>query len=105
MATLKFQVAHALSKDEAKKRVDKLLTYWKSKYGVTSRWNGDTAEMSGKVMKIDLTASLAVTDSSVTGEATDPGFLLREPARNYLNKKFQAYLNPNAEPAQLSSED
>jgi len=98
MGLLKFEVAHSLSKDEAKKRIEQLLKYWQNKYGVASNWTGDSAKIAGKVMKIDLNATLAITDKAVVGEATDPGFLLRTPARNYLNEKFSSYLDPNTKP-------
>lgn len=103
MGLLNFEVVHTLSKDDAKRRVEHLLAYWKTKYGVTSQWNGDRAQISGKVMKVDLTGSLSVSDQSVSGEATDPGFLLREPARSYLNKKLKIYLDPESDPVRLAT--
>ena len=41
MGTMKFEIPHTLNKDEARKRVEQLLQYWRSKYGVQSNWSGD----------------------------------------------------------------
>jgi hypothetical protein len=95
MGTLKFEVPHSLPKDEVKKRVEQLLTYWGSKYGVKSDWQGDGARLVGKVMGIQLDASFVITDKAVAGEGTDPGMLLRGQAKSYLQKKFGEVLDPS----------
>ncbi|ADO72364.1 polyhydroxyalkanoic acid system family protein [Stigmatella aurantiaca] len=94
MGTMKFEVPHSLPKDEVKKRVEQLLQYWGSKYGVKADWAGDGAKLVGKVMGINLDASFVITDKAVQGEGTDPGMLLRTQAKNYLQKKFGAVLDP-----------
>jgi Putative polyhydroxyalkanoic acid system protein (PHA_gran_rgn) len=88
-------VPHGLSKDEALTRAKKLLEYWGTKYGITSSWSGETARMNGKVMGISLEAVMTITDKKVSGEATDPGMLLRGKARRYLEEKFQWALDPS----------
>lgn len=95
MGTMKFEVSHSLPKDEAKKRVEQLLHYWGSKYGVKSDWSGDGAKLNGKVMGINLDASFVITDKAIQGEGTDPGMLLRGQAKAYLQKKFGAVLDPS----------
>jgi hypothetical protein len=35
-----------------------------------------------------------VAEGKVGGEATDPGFLFREKAKQYLTEKFEYYLDP-----------
>ncbi|MCY1033761.1 polyhydroxyalkanoic acid system family protein [Corallococcus sp. BB11-1] len=96
MGMLKFEVPHNLPKDEVKKRVEQLLSYWGTKYGVKSDWTGDEgAKLAGKVMGINLDASFVITDKTVTGEGTDPGMLLRGQAKTYLQKKFGAVLDPS----------
>jgi len=94
MGTMKFEVPHRLSKDEAKKRVSQLLEYWNSKYGVKSHWDGDRASVNGKAMGITIQADLEVGEGKVGGDASDPGFLFREKAKKYLTQKFNAYLDP-----------
>ena len=101
MGMIKFEVPHGLSKDDAKKRVEQLVDYWKRKYGVAVSWAGDAAKLSGKVMGISIDADLQISDKKVGGEATDPGLLLRGQAKSYLTRKFQAYLDPNKKPGDV----
>lgn len=91
---LKFGVPHSLPRDQAKRRVEKLVSYWSAKYGLKAEWSGDSARLSGKAMGLPVQATLEVRDAGVEGEATDPGFLLRDRARKYLTEKFGAYLDP-----------
>ncbi len=102
MGMLKFEVGHSLSKDEARSRVAQLLEYWSAKYGVKATWTGDKAHASGKVMGLSFHADLEVTGDKVGGEATDPGFLLRDKARKYLTEKFASYLAPGGPPSQAT---
>ena len=94
MSKIRLDIPHSLSKDQARARVEKLLTYWSTKYGVATEWKGDAARLSGKVMGLSLAADLQVRDGKVDGEATDPGFLFRDKAKKYLTEKFAHYLNP-----------
>jgi hypothetical protein len=91
--TFEFHVSHALPREEARARIQKLTTTW-SKHGVQSSWEGDEAQLDGKVMGMHLVATLKVTDTQVGGEATDPGMLLRGQAKKYLTEKFAHYLDP-----------
>jgi hypothetical protein len=104
MGLLSFEVPHTLPKEEARKRLEQLTRYWAGKYGVASRWSGDEATLSGKVMGISLSATLKVTESKVGGEATDPGMLLRGKAKKYLTHKFNSYLDPAKTLEQLGGE-
>jgi hypothetical protein len=92
---LKFGVPHSLPREQARQRVEKLVSYWSAKYGLKAAWSGDSATLSGKAMGISLQARLEVRDGGVEGEATDPGFLLRDRARKYLAQKFGDYLDPS----------
>jgi hypothetical protein len=95
MGTMKFEVPHSLPKDEVKKRVEQLLQYWGTKYGVKADWAADGARLVGKVMGIQLDATFVITEKAVQGEGTDPGMLLRGQAKSYLQKKFGAVLDPS----------
>ena len=93
MGTMKFEIPHTLSKDDARKRVEQLLKYWMDKYGVKAEWAGEGAKVIGKVMGINLDASFTITDGAIQGEGTDPGMLLRSQAKSYLQKKFSTVLD------------
>lgn len=105
MGTMKFEVPHTLSKDEAKQRVEALTRYWQSKYGVSSQWQGDGATINGRVMGIKLEASFQVTDAGIAGEGTDPGMLFRSKAKEYLNHKFRSFLDPKKSLEDLKRSD
>lgn len=105
MAMMKFDVPHSLPQPEAKKRVEQLLQYWGSKYGVKADWVGEAAKVTGKVMGINLDASFQVTERAIEGEGTDPGMLLRGQAKSYLQKKFSAVLDPSKSAADLKNLD
>lgn len=92
---LKFKVPHKHSRDEARARTQYLFDYWKKRFGVVSRWEGDHAVASGKIMGISFTAWVEVTDSTVGGESTDPGFFTRGVAYAYIEKKLKKYMHPN----------
>ena len=67
---MKFQQEHSLSKDEAKKRLQALTSYW-AKYGVDVKWEGDSARFSGKVKGVQVDASMTVKDRLIDGEGSD----------------------------------
>lgn len=94
MGMLKFEVPNALPIEDAKKRVEALLGYWGRKYGVTSSWAGLKATMKGAAMGVSIDGNLEVLASKISGEAADPGFLLRGQAQKYLTRKFAEYLDP-----------
>jgi hypothetical protein len=98
--TFEFHVSHALSRAEARARMEKLTTAWR-RHGVQSTWTGDEAQLEGKLMGMHLVATLRVTDAQVGGQATDPGMLLRGQAKKYLTEKFAHYLDPTKPLADL----
>lgn len=92
---MKFSQPHSLGKDEAKRRVERLTSYWHSRYGVTVDWQGDQARFCGSVKGIDFDANVTIADGSIEAEGTDPGFLVRAAATAYLKKKLSDYLDPS----------
>ncbi|MEW6435497.1 MAG: polyhydroxyalkanoic acid system family protein [Myxococcota bacterium] len=94
MGMLKFEVPNSLPIEDAKKRVEALLGYWGRKYGVKSEWSGGKATMKGKAMGVSIDGNLEVLGSKISGEASDPGMLLRGQAQKYLTRKFAEYLDP-----------
>jgi hypothetical protein len=101
MKMLKIEVPHRLSKEDALERARQLLGYWGKKYGIHSDWTGDTARLNGKVLGIALQAILTISEGSVHGEASDPGLLLRNRARKYIEEKFAMALDPKRKPEDM----
>ena len=105
MAMLKFEVPNSLPIEDAKKRVEALLSYWNRKYGVQSKWDGVKATMAGKAVGVTIDGGLEVLGHKIAGEASDPGFLLRGQAQKYLTRKFSEYLDPTRKLEDLLKED
>jgi hypothetical protein len=61
-------------------------------------------DFSGKVMGIALEGTMRVLDGKISGEATDPGMLLRGQAKKYVERKFAEYLDPKKSLADLKRE-
>lgn len=101
MGFIKFDVPNALPIEDAKKRVEALLSYWNRNYGVTSAWTGVSATMKGKAVGVTIDGKLTVEASKIAGEASDPGMLLRGQAKKYLERKFAEYLDPTKSLDQL----
>jgi len=95
MGMLKFEVPNSLPIEEAQKRVKALLDYWGKNYGVKSNWDGVKATMAGKAMGFAFDGQLSVLADKISGEAKDPGMLLRGQAQKYLTRKFGQYLDPS----------
>ena len=92
---LRFLVGHHFARADAKVRVQQLLEYWTQAFGVKNHWSGDQVRLRGHVFGVDFHARLDITDTSVGGEATDPGALLRSAASDYVKRKLRKYLSPH----------
>jgi putative polyhydroxyalkanoate system protein len=99
---MKLELSHSLSRDEAKRRIEKLAQYWSQQYGVTANWNGDSVKLNGKVKGIAFDATVQIADKVVHAEGTDPGFLIRAAATAYLKQKLADYLDPKKTDADLA---
>lgn len=105
MGYLKFDVPNSLPVEEAKKRVEALLSYWNRKYGVSSTWSGVSATMKGKAMGVSIDGKLTVEAARIAGEAVDPGMLLRGQAKKYLERKFAEYLDSTRSLEQVTAKE
>jgi hypothetical protein len=105
MAMINFEVPHTHSREDAKKRVEALLSYWKRKYGVESSWDGFKATMKGKAVGVTIDGNLEVLGNKLAGGAADPGFLIRGQAQKYLTRKFSEYLDASRSLEALHSEE
>jgi hypothetical protein len=86
-------VDHHLTRDEAKKRVTELLSYWAERFGVKSEWHGFKVFLSGAVFGISIKALFDVGENTVLAMASDPGAVWRGTAENYVGKKLRKYLH------------
>ncbi|MET0344318.1 MAG: polyhydroxyalkanoic acid system family protein [Polyangiales bacterium] len=93
---------HGFADDEAKTRVQALADYMSTKHGMQVQWLGsDSFRMQGKykVVGIDATIQLSPGKIAVTGK--DPGMLWRGPAKAYIAKKLEQYMDPAVPPNEL----
>jgi hypothetical protein len=94
---VEFQRNHSYSRDEARERLQLFLDYLYRAHGIQRAWQGDTARVQGRVWGVSFEAKVHVLDDRVEGQASDPGFLLRRVAVEYVNAKLRKYLHPSFE--------
>lgn len=92
--TLQLAQSHAFSRSEARVRVQQLLDYWSTRFGVQRTWQGDTARVRGSVMGVPFDGLVVVGDHEVSASTSDPGLLLRSTALDYVQRKLKKYLHP-----------
>jgi hypothetical protein len=90
-----FEQAHSFSRAEARERIQQLLDYWSSRWGIRRDWHGDSVSVQGWVMGVFINAELVVGDHWVSASATDPGLFLRDAAIGYVSGKLRKYLHPS----------
>lgn len=95
--TITLRVGHKFSTAEAHLRVQQLLDYWKTRFGVTQDWTGERVWVSGSIVGVDFRAILEVSDGQVQCQSTDPGEMWHGFARDYVSKKLRKYLHPKYE--------
>lgn len=97
---MKFEHAHSLGKDEARRRIEKLCDYWHTKYQVAVAWDGDSAKLNGTVAiagfkDITFDANLRVSERAVEAEGPDLSLLMRPVVTGYFKRKVAMYLDPS----------
>lgn len=90
-----FEQPHSFSRAEARERVQQLLDYWTSRWGIRREWHGDSVSIHGRVMGVLINAELVVGDHLVSALASDPGVFLRGAAAGYVSGKLRKYLHPS----------
>ena len=83
---------HALGKDEARARLQRLTGYWTKKYGVAVTWDSDRASINGKAKGIAFDAVLTVGDEQIEATGSDLNWLVRRAAESYIREKLDEYL-------------
>jgi hypothetical protein len=90
-----FEEPHTFSRTEARERIQQLLDYWSSRWGIRRDWHGDSVSIHGSVMGVSIDAELVIGDHWVSAFASDPGFLVRGAAVGYVSGKLRKYLHPS----------
>jgi hypothetical protein len=91
---MKFNLAHGLSKESARARLETLFGIWQSKYGVNVAWTGDSARLFGTVKGVSFDATLTVGERGIDATGPDPGFVMRAAVTAYLKRKLGEFLDP-----------
>jgi hypothetical protein len=93
---------YALSDDDARSRLEILGQYLGNKHGIRVTWvDGTRARFSGKYLVVKIDGELTLGNGQAQFRGEDPGFLWRNRAKEYIQKKLAKYLDPQAEPSQL----
>ena len=93
---------YALSDDDARSRLEILGQYLGNKHGIRVTWVDETrARFSGKYLVVKIDGELTLGNGQAQFRGEDPGFLWRNRAKEYIQKKLAKYLDPQAEPSQL----
>ncbi|HEY0189912.1 MAG TPA: polyhydroxyalkanoic acid system family protein [Kofleriaceae bacterium] len=91
-----------LSDDEARSRLDILGKYLANKHGIKVSWlEASKARFSGKYLVVKIEGELTIGNGRAKFHGEDPGFLWRGKAKEYIQGKLAAYLNPKTPIEQL----
>jgi hypothetical protein len=102
---LKIRHPHQLETAEVKERLETLIQYWSSKYGVHPRWNGsgDEAQVAGKIFGFSFEAKLRIRSSEVVVEGPPPSLLVRSRVVSYIEEKLEQVLDPSRTVSEIRS--
>jgi len=89
---IEYQISMELA--EARKRIEALGDYLNNRHGIAVRWEGDTAHFHGRYLMIRFEGAMTLDGGVARFRGKDPGMLLRNKARNYIQSKMAMYLNP-----------
>ena len=93
---------HNFAQDEAVTRVKALADYMTARHGMQVQWlTEDSFRLSGKYKVVAIDATIAVRDGKIAVHGKDPGMLWRGPAKAYITKKIEQYLDPSVTPDTL----
>lgn len=95
---------HALSDQDAKARIDLLGQYLANKHGIKVSWLEPTrARFSGRYLVVKIEGELSMKPNRVLFKGEDPGFLWRNRAKDYIENKLEAYLDPSTPTEKLAT--
>lgn len=93
---------YAVSEEDAKSRLDLLGQYLANKHGIKVSWVDATrARFTGRYLVVKIEGELTMTNGRAVFKGEDPGFLWRNRAKDYIETKLAAYLDPKTEVSRL----
>jgi hypothetical protein len=95
MSNLRVEHRHGLSLDQSRERLRALGDYFQNKHKIAVHGSGEDAlSLQGKYAMFSFKADVTLKEGVIAVEAPDPGMLLRNKAREYLEGKLKKYLDP-----------
>src|SRR3954467_8275197 len=93
---------YELSDQDAKGRLDLLTQYLHNKHGIVVTWiDAAKARFAGKYLVVKIDGELTLGSGHARFRGEDPGFLWRNRAKDYIQKKLAYYLDPKTETTAL----
>lgn len=93
---------YELSDQDARSRLEILGQYLANKHGIQVTWvDPAKAKFAGKYLVVRIDGELTFGGGRARFRGEDPGFLWRGRARDYIQNKLAAYLDPNTAPDKL----
>ena len=93
---------YALSDQDALSRLQILGTYLSNRHGIKVTWVDDKrARFNGKYLVVKIDGELTLDGGHARFRGEDPGFLWRNRAKDYIQNKLAAYLDPKTATAAL----
>jgi hypothetical protein len=86
---------YEVSDQDARSRLDILTQYLANKHGIVVTWvDAAKARFSGKYLVVKIDGELTLGNGRAKFRGEDPGFLWRGRAKEYIQNKLAAYLDP-----------
>ena len=95
---MEIEYKHGFAHQEAKARARALADYLSAKHGMQVAWRSDDDfKVTGKYKVVQIDLSVAVLPDRVQIAGKDPGMLWRAPAKAYISRKLEQYMDPSAQ--------
>jgi putative polyhydroxyalkanoic acid system protein len=93
---------YELSDQDARGRLEILGQYLANRHGIKVTWvDPDKARFTGKYLVVRIDGELTLGGGRAQFRGEDPGFLWRNKAKDYIQRKLATYLDPKNAPEQL----
>ena len=93
---------YELSDQDARGRLEILGQYLANRHGIKVTWvDPAKAKFTGKYLVVRIDGELTIGSGRAQFRGEDPGFLWRNKAKDYIQRKLATYLDPRNAPEQL----